>query len=559
MMGNFRLGPKFVLSLGVLGVGLMALGLWATYQVEERRLRTWLEEEGHIIQAQIEVTRAYIAKNYVGKLAKSSIGSEVHIAREYEADPNAIPFPATATQEIGLELGNQGVFQSKLVSDHPMNPANGLRDEFEQRAMDLIKEGADSHSEIQLVNGVPIFRRASADRATVEACVHCHVGKNLGEVIGLLSVSIPVSKAQAAMGNSLLHSAIWMGGIILACLLAVYWLVHMFVLRPLHGLSSIAKDMAQGDGDLTRRAPVKSGSDEVAELGRYFNLFIEKIQRAIVMVNEGTNRLVSSTVQLSTTADLVVRAAEGQGARIVQSASAVEEMTMTAGEVARNSTDAARLAQETAETAKNGQEVMQETVAGMQQVSQAVRQAATIITTLGRSSDQIGQIVRVIEDIADQTNLLALNAAIEAARAGEQGRGFAVVADEVRKLAERTTKATKEIGDMIRQIQQDTKTAVTSMEQGTNQVGQGVELANRTGEALAKIFSMVNSTAGMIQQIAHAAEEQSVASRQIAGDLEAVTQTTRETTNGINKSAKACHDLSSLAGDLQKLVKAFRV
>ncbi len=558
-MGNLRLGPKFVLSLGVLGVGLLALGLWATYQLEERRLRTWLEEEGHIIQAQIEVTRAYIAKNYVGKLAKSSIGSEVHIAREYEADPNAIPFPATATQEIGLELSNQGVFHAKLISDQPMNPANGLRDEFEQRAMDLINSGAESHSEIQMLNGVPTFRRASADRATVEACIHCHVGKRLGDVIGLLSVSIPVSKAQAAMGNSLLHSATWMGGIILACLLAVYWLVHVFVLRPLQGLSSIAKDMAQGDGDLTRRVPVKSGTDEVAVLSRYVNLFIEKIQRAIVMVNEGTNRLVSSTVQLSTTADLVVRAAEGQGARIVQSASAVEEMTMTAGEVARNSTDAARLAQETAETAKDGQEVMQQTVAGMQQVSQAVMQAATIITTLGRSSDQIGQIVRVIEDIADQTNLLALNAAIEAARAGEQGRGFAVVADEVRKLAERTTKATKEIGDMIRKIQQDTKMAVTSMEQGTNQVGHGVELANRTGEALAKIYSMVNSTAGMIQQIAHAAEEQSVASRQIAGDLEAVTQTTRETTNGINESAKACHDLSSLAGDLQKLVKAFRV
>ncbi|MCA9003524.1 MAG: methyl-accepting chemotaxis protein, partial [Planctomycetes bacterium] len=222
--------------------------------------------------------------------------------------------------------------------------------------------------------------------------------------------------------------------------------------------------------------------------------------------------------------------------RVVQSASAVEEMTMTAGEVARNSTDAANLAQETAQTAKSGQEVMEQTVDGMQQVSQAVMQAASIITTLGHSSDQIGEIVRVIEDIADQTNLLALNAAIEAARAGEQGRGFAVVADEVRKLAERTTKATKEIGDMIRQIQQDTKTAVNSMEQGTHKVVSGVELANKTGEALAKIYSMVNSTAGMIQQIAQAAEEQSVATRQIASDLESVTQTTRETTQGVTQS-----------------------
>ena len=202
---------------------------------------------------------------------------------------------------------------------------------------------------------------------------------------------------------------------------------------------------------------------------------------------------------------------------------------------------------------------MTQTVSEMQQISEVVGQAAHIIMTLGQSSDQIGEIVRVIEDIADQTNLLALNAAIEAARAGEQGRGFAVVADEVRKLAERTTKATKEIGDMIRQIQQDTKSAVSSMDQGTNQVGQGVELANKTGEALVQIHTMINSTAEMIQQIANAAEEQSTVTRQIASDLESVKKTTQETTNGVSVSAQACHDLNDLAEDLQKLVGTFKV
>ena len=244
---------------------------------------------------------------------------------------------------------------------------------------------------------------------------------------------------------------------------------------------------------------------------------------------------------------------------MIQSASAVEEMTRTAGEVARSSTEAARIAQETAKTARGGQEEMNQSVMGMQQVSHAVVQAANIITALGRSSDQIGEIVRVIEDIADQTNLLALNAAIEAARAGEQGRGFAVVADEVRKLAERTTKATKEIGDMIRQIQKDTRSAVSSMEQGTSQVGQGVALANKTGEALANIHSMINATAGMIQQIANATEEQSTATRQIASDLESMTQTTRQTTRGVFQSAKACHVLRVMAGDLQKLLGSFKV
>ena len=558
-MRNLQIGPKFVLSLGTLAIILVACGLLGVYQQEEGRMLTLLEEEGKIIQAQIEVTRAYIAKNYVGKMKKSSAGSLLHVAREHAQDPNAIPFPATATQEIGKELAERGVYQARLVSDQPMNPTNAPQNAFEATAMAKINEGADSFSEIQVMNGVPTFLRASADRASVQACLNCHAGKALGDVIGMLSVAIPMTEAQASMESSVMYSGLWMVMIIAMFLVAVYWLIHMFVLKPLHALIAISHDIAEGEGDLTKRVPVGAGSDEISSLARDFNLFIQKMHGALSLVNQATNQLATSTVELSSTADNVVRAAEGQESRAVQSASAVEEMTMTAGDVARNSTEAARIAQETAETARSGQEVMTQTVTGMQQVSEAVVEAANIITTLGQSSDQIGEIVRVIEDIADQTNLLALNAAIEAARAGEQGRGFAVVADEVRKLAERTTKATKEIGDMIRQIQQDTKSAVSSMDQGTNQVGQGVELANKTGEALSNIHSMISSTAGMIQQIASAAEEQSHATRQIASDLEAMTQTTRQTSSGIAESAQACHELSTLAGDLQKTVSSFKV
>lgn len=558
-MENCRIGPKFIVSLGILAAGLILCGLWVLYQQEDSRLRSLLEEEGKLIQAQIEVTRAYIAKNYVGKIQKSSLGSSIHVSREHEMHPDTIPFPATATQEMGKELGTRGIYRARLVSDTPMNSANAPRDGFEQRAMAIIKDGAEHYSEIETVDGISTFRRASVDRASVEACVECHVGTQLGEVIGILSLSIPMAQAKAAMRDSVLNSGIWMGGIILVCLLAVYMLVHVFVLRPLHVLTAVCRDIAQGEGDLTKRVSAGKGKDEIAELGRYFNLFIQKMHEALVSVSAATNRLTSSTIQLSSTADQVARASEGQDERVLQSASAVEEMTMTAGEVARNSTEAARIAQETAEMARDGQEVMTQTVSEMQQISEVVGRAAQIIMTLGQSSDQIGEIVRVIEDIADQTNLLALNAAIEAARAGEQGRGFAVVADEVRKLAERTTKATKEIGDMIRHIQQDTKSAVSSMDQGTNQVGQGVELANKTGEALVKIHSMVNSTAEMIRQIANAAEEQSMATRQIASDLESVTKTTQETTTGVSSSAQACHDLHGLAEDLQALVGNFKV
>ena len=440
-----------------------------------------------------------------------------------------------------------------------MNPANVPHNAFETEAMKFINNGAERFTDMQVIDGVPMFLQASADRASVEACVQCHTGKQLGDVIGMLSLAIPMTKAQALMRSSVIQSGLWMAGIVGVFLVAVYWLLHLFVLKPLHALTAIAHDIAQGEGDLRKRVPVGSGSDEIAVLGRDFNVFIQKIHGAVSLVNQASTRLATSTLQLSSTADTVVRAAEGQDARAMQSSSAIEEMTMTAGEVARNSTEAARIAQETAEMARSGQEVMMQTVRGIQQISEVVGQSATIITTLGRSSDQIGEIVRVIEDIADQTNLLALNAAIEAARAGEQGCGFAVVADEVRKLAERTTKATKEIGDMIRQIQKDTKSAVSTMDQGTNQIGEGVELAKKTGEALSSIHAMVNETAEMVQQIANVAEEQSQATRQIAGDLESMTQTTRQTTSGVTESAQACHELNTLAGDLQNTLSVFKV
>lgn len=558
-MHRLSIGPKFVLILGTLAVGLIVCSLGVIYQQEVGRLQMILEEHGKRIQAQFDVTRAYIAKNYVGKLKQSTMGSNLHVSRDHEQYPDAIPFPATAIQEIGQALGVEGGYQARLVSDQPMNPANAPKDTFEQMALERIKDGAQSVSEIVTINGVATFRRASADVATVEACLGCHGGKKLGDVLGVLSLSIPITQAKEAMVNSVLHSGMWMIGIVTIFLSAVYWLVSRFVLQPLHALMGVSRVIAQGEDDLTKRVSVEKGSDEIVELSRNLNSFFEKMRLAVSSAKHMTNRLVGSIIDLSKMAHEVVPAAEGQNARVIQSVSTMETVTRIAGEVAESSTEATRIAQETANAARDGQEEMAQTVMGMQQISQAVVQIANIVGTLGRSSDQIGEIVNVIEEIADQTNLLALNAAIEAARAGEQGRGFAVVADEVRKLAERTTKATKEIGDMIRQIQKDTRSAVLSMEQGTSQVGHGVALANKTGEALANIHSMINATVGKIQHIAKTSEEQSTATRQIASDLQFMTHATRQTTSGVFQSAKAWHDLRLLAVDLQRLVETMKV
>jgi methyl-accepting chemotaxis protein len=185
--------------------------------------------------------------------------------------------------------------------------------------------------------------------------------------------------------------------------------------------------------------------------------------------------------------------------------------------------------------------------------------SAETVKELGKSSDQIGEIVSVIDDIADQTNLLALNAAIEAARAGEQGRGFAVVADEVRKLAERTTKATKEIAQMIKKIQTDTEGAVESMEQGTKEVESGIYLADKAGESLKDIVSISQKVTDMVSQIAVASEQQSSASEQISKNVEAISAVTSETASGTQQVARAAEDLNRLTENLQELVGQFKV
>jgi methyl-accepting chemotaxis protein len=558
LMKNMNIGPKFVVAIVGVATIITLIGLFMIQEQENDKLDTMLEGRGKIVESYAQITRAYIAQNYVGKVKKSKAGADIVVAKEHIGNPDAIPFPATAMRELGEEANKSGLFNTRLISQNPINPANSPKDTFENDAMKAILGGAESFSRKEDINGVPTFRRATPDKAVNPSCISCHTDKQVGDTLGVLTVNMVMTKAKELSKESMMKTAGVMVTIVIAIVALTYFLLRSIILKPIHEMMTITKDIAQGEGDLTKRVPVH-GSDEISTLGGYFNLFIEKLQKMIGKVAHVTDKVASASVELSATAEEISKGTDTLTSRASQTAAAVEEMNATVSQVAQNSGKAATLAQETVKTAKDGGTVVSDTISGMQQLSDAVSSSATIIAELGKSSDQIGEIVRVIEDIADQTNLLALNAAIEAARAGEQGRGFAVVADEVRKLAERTTKATKEIGDMIRQIQQDTRGAVESMQQGTVKVTSGVDLVNRTGEALSRIVEMVSESADMIRQIAVASEEQSVATQQIANDIENVAKVTKESASGANESAKASHDLSQLATELQGIVGSFKL
>ena len=558
MMKNMTIGPKFILSISATALLVIVVGLIVLYQQEESKMDTMLAGRSSVISTQIMIGRAYITQNYVAKIKKSKAGSDVQVLKDHTGVADAIPFPATAVREMGEEASRTGLYSARLVSQNPMNPANTPKDNFENEAIRAIMAGADHYSRRDDVNGVQTFRRAVADKASSSACLSCHTNNQVGDTLGMLSLSLPMSEAVALSNRSMWQTGGLMAGMVVLIMIVTYVLLRNIVLKPLAKMSEISRDIAKGEGDLTKRVPAE-GNDEIAHMGGYFNEFIEKLQHMIKKVAHVTDKVASASVELSATAEEISKGTDTLTSRASQTAAAVEEMNATVGQVAQNSGKAASLAQDTVKTAQDGGTVVSSTISGMQQLSEAVSNSATIISDLGKSSDQIGEIVRTIEDIADQTNLLALNAAIEAARAGEQGRGFAVVADEVRKLAERTTKATKEIGDMIRQIQHDTRGAVDSMQQGTQKVTAGVDLVNKTGEALSQIVRMVSESADMIRQIAVASEQQSVATQQIASDIENVAKVTKESSSGAHESAKASQDLSQLAVELQGIVGGFKI
>ncbi|BCS52693.1 methyl-accepting chemotaxis protein [Geobacter sp. SVR] len=331
------------------------------------------------------------------------------------------------------------------------------------------------------------------------------------------------------------------------------------LLAPLSSFCTRVADIAEGEGDLTRRLDGGNRNDEIGILAGKLNQFIENVHSIIAKISSTSQTLAGEAEKLNTTASGISVGAEEVASQTVTVATSSEEMSATASDIANNCHLAADSARSVAASTQAGFAVVTNTVNGIRQRGEQTRQNARAISSLGERSEQIGVIVGTIEDIADQTNLLALNAAIEAARAGEQGRGFAVVADEVRALAERTTKATKEISDMIRAIQQETRSAIISMEEGVEETEKGVEEAAQIEGSLRSILEQVDSVTSQVSQIATAAEEQTATTGEITSNIQRVTSVIQDTARGAHETAATAQQLSALARDLQNIVGNFKL
>jgi methyl-accepting chemotaxis protein len=333
-------------------------------------------------------------------------------------------------------------------------------------------------------------------------------------------------------------------------------LMKGIILRPISRTVETIEAVAQGD--LTKRINVDS-SDEIGEMAKHFNVFVENLGGTISHVIDSSNRVAQAAGQLDEATEKMAAGVEEAATQVNAVAAASEEMSKTSGEIAKNCVMAVKSSDEANKTVNVGESIIQDTIRVMGSISERVQDSAEIMKRLGARSDQIGEIVGLINDVADQTNLLALNAAIEAARAGEHGRGFAVVADEVRKLAERTSHATKEISETISAMQADTKTAVKSMEEGVTEVGSGTKEAARSGEALANILQQIGKVTGEINQIAVASEQETATTNEIASNIHQVSQVMQETAHQIQGNASASSELAGLSVVLKEMVSHFKV
>ncbi len=556
------LAAKLLLSAGGIMALIVAMLAWSGFALKDAALeQAGLAAASSALKA-AEEARKFYAREIVPKASAKG----VQIQHDFNGKDDAIPVPATLIRALadsdksgnGLRLYSRQPFSFRKVDETRL-------DAFEEEALAwLEKNPAGTFHRIERRDGVPVMRLAKADIMVNETCTSCHNSHSasprrdwkVGDVRGALAVSIPIGAMETQIVGRFGTAALLLAVCIAIGATWFYW-VARGVRQPLESVVAAAEFAVKND-DFTQDVPV-AGTRETARAGQALNALLRKFRTIIADAKVSSENIADASRALATTSEQVTRSSAAQAESSSSVAAAVEQASVSVSETAAN----ARNANEVVGKARSGVEraltEMAATVGHVNGIADLISASGENVGQLEVSSNKIGGIVKVIKEIADQTNLLALNAAIEAARAGEQGRGFAVVADEVRGLAERTARATQEIAALIGEIQSQIGGTVSGMQRATAQTAESLELVGSTELALQGIGQDSGEVSANVQSIADAIREQDAAIQQVASNIERIAQMTEENSAAAAASSETASRLDELAGQLRGAVARYRV